>query len=63
MNHTLTFMNRSLHTASYECNLGYVGYVIVNMPIEDYKELGCPRELVFSLTPVGVPEQTEAVVS
>lgn len=63
MNAVLHFTERSLHMAYFECDLGYSGYVIVNMPIANYKELGCPRELVFSLTPVGVPEQKEAVVA
>lgn len=57
MNYTLCFTERSLHTAYFECNLEFSGYVIVNMPIAQWKNLGCPREIVFSITPVACSEQ------
>lgn len=63
MEHVLTFTERSLYTAYFECNLDVSGYVIVNMPVESWKEMGCPREIVFSLTPVIVGEQREKVVA
>lgn len=63
MNAVLNFTERSLHTAYYEADLGYSGYVILNLPIAEYKQMGCPHRLIFSLTPVGVKEQEEAIVA
>lgn len=63
MEHVLMFTERSAHTAYFECNLDLAGYVIVNLPVEEWKEMGCPRKMVFSLTPMIVEEQVEKVVA
>ena len=63
MENTLMFTERSLHTAYFECNLDVAGYVIVNLPVGEWKEMGCPKEIIFSLTPVVAPELQEKVVA
>ena len=62
MEHVLAFTERSAHTAYFECNLDISGYIIMNLPLAEWKEMGNPRQIVFSLTPVAVEEQTEAIV-
>lgn len=62
MEHMLFFTERSLHTAYFECNLDISGYVLVNMPVGDWKKMGCPHEIVFSMTPIAAKEQAEDVV-
>jgi len=63
MEHTLHFTERSLHTVYLECDIEVSGYVLVNMPVVQWKEMGCPKEIVFSMTPVMVGEQHEKVVA
>lgn len=60
---TLEFTDRTLHTAQFDCNLGQAGYITMALPVADWKEMGCPKEIIFSITPVAIPERQEKVVA
>lgn len=63
MEHTLYFTERSAHTVHFECNLDIAGYIVLELPIAEWKEIGCPREVVWSITPIIAPEQSEKAVA
>lgn len=44
---------RSAHTVYFEVNLDTSGYVIVNLPVHRWFEMGEPTEIVITIEPGG----------
>ena len=59
----LQFTEKRKTTAHFECDLDIAGFIILNMPIEEWRKMGKPLQLLVTVTPITPKQAQERLIA